>query len=72
MAALPRFPFQRCHATSPELLWRWFCPGAGLGSVAGAEQLLLSEDKVNPVPRNSGGAAAALKIGQQRPAQGVF
>lgn len=38
---------------------------AGLCNAAGAKQLLLSEDGVNFVPRNSSSTAAVVKVGHQ-------
>ena len=53
---MPCLPSCRCGGS---------CPGAGLCHAAGAEQLVLSEDGVNFVPRKSSGTAAVAKVGQQ-------
>lgn len=53
---MPHLPSCRCGGS---------CPSAGLCHAAGAEQLWLSEDGANFVPRNSSGTAAVVKVGQQ-------
>lgn len=50
---------------SPELPLRWFLSWCWTLLCRWAEQLLLSEDEVNFVPRSSSGTVATVKVGQQ-------